>query len=120
MVAVWFAVTAGAERRPLAAPVLMIVPRFVLQVARLVTFVVVLLLQVAVAVYCDVVLSFTDAVPLIAMLVSVTAAGGGSAPLPGKVGGTALISVMLEIRSPSESKFAMLLKECPLLLNAAP
>jgi hypothetical protein len=26
-------------------------------------------------VYCDVVLSFTDAVPLIAMLVSVTAAG---------------------------------------------
>ena len=75
MVPVWFAVTAGAERRPLAAPVLVIVPTVVLQVAWLVTFVVVLLLQVAVAVYCDVVLSFTDAVPLIAMLVSVTAAG---------------------------------------------
>ena len=73
MVPVWFAVTAGAERRPLAAPVLLIVPRFVLQVARLVTFVVVLLLQVAVAVYCDVVLSFTDAAPLIAMLLRVAA-----------------------------------------------
>jgi len=53
MVAVWFPVTAGAERRP---PEL-IVPMFVL--------------QVAVAVYVDVAPSFTDAAPLIAMLVSV-------------------------------------------------
>ena len=69
MVAVWVPVTAGAERRPPG----LIVPMFVLQVAWEVTLVVVALLQVAVAVYCDVVLSFTDAAPLIAMLLSVIA-----------------------------------------------
>jgi hypothetical protein len=69
MVAVWFAVTDGADRTPVA----LIVPRFVVQVAEEVTLVVVVSLQVAVAVYGDVVPSFTDAAPLIAMLLSVAA-----------------------------------------------
>jgi hypothetical protein len=67
MVAVWFAVTAGADRTPAA----LIVPRFVLQVG--VTVVFVPSLQVAVAVYVDVAPSFTDDAPLIAMLLSVAA-----------------------------------------------
>jgi hypothetical protein len=67
MVAVWFAVTDGA----VSTPVALIVPRFVVQVAREVTLVVVVSLQVAVAVYGDVEPSFTDAAPLIAMLLKV-------------------------------------------------
>ncbi len=70
MTAVWFAVTDGAEKSP---PVL-IVPRFVLQVAWEVTLVVDPLLQVAVAEYCAVEPSFTDAAPVIAMLLKVTGA----------------------------------------------
>jgi hypothetical protein len=65
MVAVWFAVTDGAVNSPAA----LIVPRVALQVG--VTAVFVPSLQVAVAVYVDVAPSFTDAAPLIAMLLSV-------------------------------------------------
>ena len=90
MVAVWFPVTAGAERRP---PVL-IVPMFVLQVAREVTLVVVPLLQVAVAVYCDVVLSFTDVAPLIAMLLKVTAL---TLRLTGRVVFPVLVEVLVKV-----------------------
>ena len=68
MVAVWFAVTDGAVNSPAA----LIVPRFVLQVG--VTAVFVPSLQAAVAVYVAVAPSFTDATPLIAMLLRVTAA----------------------------------------------
>jgi hypothetical protein len=57
-------------------------------------------LQVAVAVYCDVVLSFTDAAPLIAMLVKV---GTVTAPVTVKVTGTRISPWFVLVLAGAES-----------------
>ncbi|MGE5700223.1 MAG: hypothetical protein ACM31N_09215, partial [Deltaproteobacteria bacterium] len=74
---------------------------FSLHVAEDVTLVEVPSLHVAVAVYEDELLSFTDAAPLIVRLERVIVAAGRSVESPGKV--SAVISVRLLNPSPSES-----------------
>ena len=96
--------TAGAvavTEEPVRTPAVLIVagPEVTLQVGA--TVVVDPSLQVALAVYVDVAPSFTDAAPVIAMLLKVTVAAGLLFRSPGRV--LAAISALLENPSPSES-----------------